>query len=307
MRQSVRDLVQAPASPWLGGLRLWLFGAGLCGGALLFWCTTPSLLGLVALLLAGVSYALLLITTHDAVHGTLLGRPRLEFALACLISWPMAWPFATYAALHRLHHHWNGRDPRDPERVDPLGAELDRAGALRRWHQRHPFWARALLLGGLGLIADTAWKGWQLRRCDRRLPARLRLDLAGVLAVHSTMLAIALAAGVLWRYLLFWLVLERSIGAIVQTRGLIEHHGLWRSNPGSLLTQLYASATVRSPAWLNVALGGLPHHAAHHAFPSIPFQRLPLATARIAAVLEAHQQPGLPELPSYRAGLRGLL
>lgn len=307
LRQAVRDLAQAPASLRLGGLRLLLFGGGLIAAALLYWRTPSAAVAAAALLLAGVSYALVLIATHDAVHGTLLGRPRLEFALACLISWPMAWPFATYASLHRLHHRWNGADRRDPERVDPLGAEISRAGALRRWHQRHPLWARALLLGGLGLIADTAWKGWRLRRCDRRLPTRLQLDLVGVLTVHSALLAVALAAGVLWRYLLFWLVLERTIGAIVQTRGLIEHHGLWRSTPSSLLTQLYASATVTAPGWLNLALGGLPHHAAHHAFPSIPFQRLPEATGRIAAVLADHRLPPLPRLPGYGAGVRRLI
>ena len=303
----MRDLVRAPAAAGLGGGRLVLFGGGLILGALLFWSTAQPLLAAAALLLAGVSYALLLITTHDAVHGTLLGRPRLEFALACLISWPMAWPFATYASLHRLHHRWNGRDRRDPERVEPLGSECRRAGALRRWHQCHPFWGRVLLLGGLGLIADTAHKGWQLRHSDGWLPARLLLDGVGVLAVHAAMLTLALAAGVVGRYLLFWLVLERTIGAIVQTRGLIEHHGLWRTGPSGLLTQLYASATVTAPGWLNIALGGLPHHAAHHAFPSIPFQRLPLATERISEVLASHQQPPLPRLAGYRAAVRELL
>ena len=67
----------------------------------------------------GVAYALLLIATHEMLHGTLFGWGRLEYALACLLSWPMAWPFATYARLHHLHHRWNGLDSRDPERTDP--------------------------------------------------------------------------------------------------------------------------------------------------------------------------------------------
>jgi fatty acid desaturase len=51
-------------------------------------------------------------------------------------------------------------------------------------------------------------------------------------------------------------------------------------------------------------MGGLPHHGAHHAFPSIPSSRLPQATARIALVLAAHQLPELPQAGSYWAGLR---
>lgn len=305
LRAAVRDLVQAPVAPWWGALRLLLFGTGLIGGSWLFWTLSQPLLAVLALLLAGVAYALLLITTHDAVHGTLLGWPRLEFALACLISWPMAWPFATYACLHRLHHRWNGRDPRDPERVQPLAAELAGPG-LWRWHHRHPLWGRALLLGGIGLIGETVWRGWRLRAVDARLRRRLLLDLAGALTLHAAMLTVALLVGRPLRYLLFWLVLERIIGAIVQTRGLIEHHGLWCPSSGHLLTQLRSSQSVRSPGWLNLCMGGLPHHAAHHAFPAIPFQRLPEASRRINAVLLRHQLEPLPQLASYVAGVRRL-
>lgn len=39
--------------------------------------------------------------------GTLLGWPLLEMVLACLISWPMAWPHATYARLHRSGWCWS--------------------------------------------------------------------------------------------------------------------------------------------------------------------------------------------------------
>lgn len=252
-------------------------------------------------------YTLLLIATHEAVHGTLLGWPRLEFALSCLISWPMAWPFATYASLHQLHHRWNGRDPRDPERVEPLGEEIVRAGPLRRWHQLHPFWLRALLLGGLGLIVDTVRRGILLRDCEPRLPGRLRLDLLGVLTVQSGLLGVAFAHGVLLHHLLLWLVLERFIGALMQTRGLIEHHGLWTPSTGHLLTQLRSSRSVGAGTWLNLCLGGLPHHATHHAFPAIPCQRLPQATARIAVVLECHGLEPLPRCRHYGEAIHRLL
>ena len=57
--------------------------------------------------MAGVAYALLLIATNEMVHGTLLGWPLLEMVLACLISWPMAWPHATYARLQRSGWCWS--------------------------------------------------------------------------------------------------------------------------------------------------------------------------------------------------------
>ncbi len=305
LREAVADLTTV--APLLGLLRIATFGGLLIGGTWRFWSTESPLASMGFLTVAGIAYALLLISTHEAVHGTLLGRPRLEFAFSCLISWPMAWPFATYASLHRLHHRWNGCDGRDPERVDPLAEEIQQAGPLRRWHQRHPFWLRALLLGGVGLIVDTAHKGVVLRSCDPRLPARLRLDLAGVLVVHLAMLGLAIAHGVLLRYLLFWLVVERLIGVIIQTRGLIEHHGLWTPSASHRLTQLRSSRSVGASIWLNACLGGLPHHAAHHAFPAIPFQRLPEASARLSAVLERHGLEPLPRFRHYGEGILQLL
>ena len=127
------------------------------------------------------------------------------------------------------------------------------------------------------------------------------------MALHTAMLLIALTQGELWRYLLFWLLLERVIGAIVQFRGLVEHHLLWRSREAQLLTQLYATRNITAGSWLNALMGGLPHHGAHHAFPAIPSERLPLATRRIALVLERHGAPPLPTLPSYGEALRMLI
>ncbi len=288
-------------------LRLLLLAAVLLAGTWGFWILPPGPGGLVVLLLAGPSYALLLIATHEMVHGTLLGLPRLEFVLGCLLSWPMAWPFATYSRLHQLHHYWNGSDPRDPERTEALPDEQEHSTGVRGWLQRHPLAWRTFVLGGLGLIADTVWKGWILRHCDPALGPARRLDGLGVLLVHTALLSLALHRGLLGRYLLFWLILERVIGAVVQCRGLIEHHGLWHRERSHVLTQLYATRNVTARAWLNALMGGLPHHSAHHAFPWIPSQRLPEASYRIAAVLHRHGCPPLPRVSSYPAALQQLL
>jgi fatty acid desaturase len=273
------------------GLSL-LLTAGVAG----YWLLPVGLAGLLVLLLAGVAYALLLIATHEMVHGTFLGWRSLEQGLACLLSWPMAWPYATYARLHRLHHRWNGADPRDPERTQP---------------QPHPFASRCLLQGGVGLILETAAHGWRLRTVDPQLDGARRLDGAGVIVLHSLLLALAVQQGVLGRYLLFWLVLERVIGAIVQYRGLVEHHGLWQraeSRPSEAplpqrLRQLATSRDVRSGPWLNALMGGLPHHSTHHAFPALASARLPEATERIHGVLRRQGWPLPSRLEGYGSAL----
>lgn len=280
-------------------VRLLVLSGVLVGGAWMFFSLPLGVISLMVLVMAGIAYALLLISTHEMVHGTLLGLPDLEGALACVFSWPMAWPQATYARLHHLHHRWNGRDPRDPERTDVLPHDREHARPWRRWMQRHLLLWRIAVLGGVGLIADTALKGWQLTEVDPALARSRWLDGTGVAVVHGLMFSLAITHGVLWRYLLFWLVLERVIGAIVQFRGLVEHHGLWHSESSHLLTQVYSSRNVMVPSWLNALLGGLPHHSAHHAFPWIPSNRLPQATARLSAVLKRHHAPEIPTLNSY--------
>jgi fatty acid desaturase len=305
LRRAVAGLERLDARP--SQLRLLGLAALLLLASLGYWSRADLAPAILAALWAGLAYALLLISTHEMVHGTCLGRPRLEFALGCLLSWPMAWPFASYASLHRLHHRWNGSDRRDPERVQPLPSEWRRASPLQRWCLRHPLPLRALLLGGIGLILETLGHGWRLRHQDPRLSARLRLDLLAILTLHSLLLTFACHQGLLGRYLLFWLLLERVIGAIVQCRGLIEHHGLWHRRDSHLLTQLYGSRSVSSSGLLNVLMGGLPHHAAHHAFPWIPAGQLPLASQRIEAVLARHGLPPLPRARGYGAAAAALL
>lgn len=308
----VRDLCavvkELTAAPTIGEraratLRLTALSALLLGGAGLYWRLPLGGAAIGAVLIAGVAYGLLLIATHEMVHGTLFGYRALEQWLACLLSWPMAWPYLTYARLHHLHHRWNGCDPRDPERTTLLPRERLAAGPMRRLVQRHLLGWRIGVLGGIGLIVDTARKGFCLQRQGQALVHARFIDGAGVTVVQAAMLVIALTQGQLGRFLLFWLLLERVIGAIVQFRGMVEHHLLWRSSETPLLTQLYATRTINAGRWLNALMGGLPHHCAHHAFPTIPSERLPLATRRISMVLERHGAPPLPILPSYREAL----
>ena len=93
-----------------------------------------------------------------------LGMQHL-LAASSLGPWPG--PYLTYAGLHHLHHRWNGCDPRDPERTTPLLAESLSMGPLRCLMRRHLLWWRVDVLGGVGLIGDTARKGFWLQRLDQ--------------------------------------------------------------------------------------------------------------------------------------------
>ncbi|MBW0180622.1 MAG: fatty acid desaturase [Vulcanococcus sp.] len=289
LHAAVVDLHARPIPPAWG--RLLVLLALLAAGGVGFWQLQAWPPRLAAALLVALAETLLLIATHEACHGTLLGRPRLELALAALISWPMAWPLFTYRLLHRLHHRWNGRDQRDPERIH---------------HQQSGCWRRLVLAGGAGLILRTLQEALRLQAQHPALRRALLLDGIGIVLVQALILLLVIQHGQLLAYALSWLVVERVAGALLQLRGAIEHWQLWQPQPHPLLSQLYGSRTVAVPNWLNGWLGGLPHHSAHHAFPAIATARLPQATARFQAVLQTHGYPPLPCCQGYGEALKQL-
>lgn len=210
-----------------------------------------------------------------------------------LLAYPVLWPYGTYTQLHPLHHAWNGVDLRDPERVQWTAAEYDQASAWQRWYVRHQWWVDIGLLGGIGLIAKTLWQGWHLGHTRPNVQRALWLDLVGIVAIQGGLAIATLHLHRFWDYLLFWFILERIIGLIQQTRDHLEHYGLWQPQATPMLTQLYASRNIQTPDWLNWLLGGLPHHAVHHAFPHLPFYALPEATQRLQPRLQQAQHPPL--------------
>ena len=287
LHAAVADLRSTSSGPAIR--RLLLLLSLLALGGVVFWSVEWLPLRVAAAVLVALAETLLLIATHEACHGTLLGRRRLELVLAALISWPMAWPFCTYRLLHGLHHRWNGSDLRDPERVH---------------RQQSGQWRWLLLAGGAGLILRTVQEALVLQAQHPGLRRALLADALGVVVVQGLLLTLALQHGQLLAYALCWLLVERLAGALLQLRGAIEHWQLWRPQSHPLLTQLYSSRTVDVPAWVNELLGGLPHHSVHHAFPALSTAALPAATERVESVLRAHGYSSLPRCQDYGQALK---
>lgn len=285
IEQAVRPLF--PVNRPLGWLRLFVL-------------VVPALLWLVT---GTLFYAFAMISTHDISHGTLLDQGDVEQLVGCALSWPTFWPYLTYRNLHMLHHRMNGMDLRDPERREPTAEEASRASRLRQLHFRHPFWLSVLGMGGIQLIVSMFWFGWRLRESHSRLVNGLRSDLIGILLVQTALFAWAISQGHLLRLIVALIVVERVVGGVMQARGMIEHHSLWRRDTTYELTQLYTSRNIAAGPVVNFLMGGLPHHSLHHAYPSIPYDKLPMATAIAEAELTRHGKPQLPKVRSYAEGL----
>lgn len=79
--------------------------------------------------------------------------------------------------------------------------------------------------------------------------------------------------------------------AYATLRDRLEHYGRWGQVGSYQLTQLYACRNLDTYPVVGWLMGGLNYHAVHHAFPDIPFNRLPAAFDLIQAVLQRHNLP----------------
>jgi fatty acid desaturase len=305
LREAVRDC--AVVSPWRGVAQVAVVSA-LCLGCVAIAWRFPigwAFVGWSAI--AAIFYTFWLTPTHEAIHHTLTGWVWFDEAISRVIAWPILWASGTYSELHKLHHSWNGRNLEDPERTEWTQAEYDRANPLMRWYVRHQ-WAIDVFGGGaISLVLKTfragIYHGWFAAKTRSRLRWQLAGDVTGMVMIHTTILLWVISQGRLGQYALFWLIVERVVGVIMQCREHVEHYGLWNAAPdhcsSQIVTQLYTTRNLQTTPLVNWLMAGLPYHAVHHAFPEIPSNRLPIALERINAVLRDHGQAPLIRDPGY--------
>ncbi len=295
LQATIRPYTQLNARRgWVRLLSLWGLTWGLWWAA---WLTGNFGLFLGLSTLGGIAYGFLFVCTHEMAHNCLTGSPRLEAPIARLISWPLLWPYGTYCLVHRFHHAWNGCDLRDPERIQWTQGEYAAAPTWRKWYIRHQWVFNIWVGGGFGLIFNAFWRGWRCRESVPPLRSALTRQIfqdgLGSLVIHTVGFVGALSQGRGWDYVIFWLILERVVGVMMQSRAHLEHYGRWYPQDHAALTQLYSCRNLAVPSWVNWLMGGLPYHSLHHAYPQIPFDQLPAAFAAVQTVLAQHKAPPL--------------
>lgn len=292
LREAVADLREVNA--WAGLLRFMSLGSATIALTVLTWQVGQGgeslglfILGAIA---TSIAYSFWLICNHDAAHRTLTGWHWFDEVMPGLISWPMLLPIRTYSQIHSLHHGWNGIDLRDPERVQWTAAEYCAAPLWQHWYVRYQWVIDIFIFGSFGLIFKTLLRSLTLQKYLPELRKQMIVDAVGIVCLQGSLFALLLFYDAnLWAYVLFWVVLERGIGIIMQTRDHLEHYGLWQQTGGYQLTQLYSSRNVKTFPWVNWLMGGLPYHSVHHAFPDIASNNLPEAFYRIQAVLQRNR------------------
>ncbi len=209
----------------------------------------------------GVLLAFLFCLQHEAVHRTPFRSPWLNRAAAWGAGLAVGVPPVWFRHFHMAHHRYTQDPARDPELARPL----QRSKPGLAWHiAGGPYWTgqiRTLLVNAAG------------RNRDDFIPPRARAPVAReallflVLYAAAALLSVRLGStALLWLWLLPMLVGQPVLRLFL----LAEHTGC-----PHVPDMLRNTRTTFTGAWLRFIAWNMPYHAEHHAFPAVPFHKLP--------------------------------
>jgi fatty acid desaturase len=253
-RDRLTDKSDLPGLPLLG---LHLGGILLLGvliaGRVPFW---P-----LVMIPQGILIAFLFTLLHETIHQTAFRSAWLNEAVARAASFMLALPADWFRYFHFAHHRYTQEPGKDPELAFPKPVTL--------WqYVRHvsglPVWwghVKTLAVNAMGRNRDdfVPPKG----RNKVRIEARL------MLAVYAALFALSLY----FRspVLIFVWIIPALLGQPFLRLYLLAEHGRcpYVANMLENSRTTLTNSLVRRLAW------NMPYHAEHHAYPGVPFHRLP--------------------------------
>ncbi|HVO03074.1 MAG TPA: fatty acid desaturase, partial [Candidatus Cybelea sp.] len=245
---------------------LLLTGAGIWAARGTFWIWP-------AMWAHGVVLVFLFTPLHESIHRTAFRSRALNETVALVIGFLILLPREYFRAFHFAHHRFTQDPTRDPE----LAAPKPRSVAGWLWQASGlPYWiaeVRLIANHARGRAREPFYK--DERQC-RSVIAEARL----ALAIYAAVLVISLATGST-AALLYW-VIPALLGQPALRLYLMAEHALCPFTDDMLVNTrtTYTNAALRFLAW------NMPYHAEHHAFPAVPFHRLPEVNRTIAPRLK---------------------
>jgi fatty acid desaturase len=270
-----------------GVLRLIGHLAAVIVTAVVLWSLRETWWQLPLTLMLGALMAFLFNAEHEAAHQTAFRSRWLNTATGQLAGFIVMLPYHYYRAFHWDHHRYTQDPKRDPELAVAL--PTSKSGLL--WVMTGlPSWrvrAHLLFAHAAGGRVSVPWVPSQQHRL---IIGEARCYLTGYL------LALAISAALhSWAALYLWVLPVMAGQFLLRPFLLAEHTGCAFSSDMLANTRTtYTNRLVRFFAW------NMPYHTAHHAYPAVPFHKLP----ELNRLLEQHLKE---TAPSYRAATRMVL
>ena len=222
---------------------------------------------LAAMLVYAITLTFLFTLEHETTHESAFADRRLNRLIAAVTGLLVVVPARWFRYFHFAHHRHTQDVARDPELATPKPANWP---AYLFYLTALPYWAsmiRTLARLGLGRIDGDYVPA--ARRPSIVREARLHL------ALYAAVAMVSFATGNLIAVKL-WLI-PLIIGQPLLRAYLLAEHGACPRVADMLKNSrtTFAGRAVCFMAW------NMPYHTAHHAFPTVPFHRLPELTQMI--------------------------
>jgi len=212
---------------------------------------------LLAVVLMGRSFALLLILSHETAHRLMFRRHRVNDLVGrWLLAAPGFVPFDAYRRSHMAHHR------------DELGPEEPDAGLYAGYPISRASLRRKLTRDAVGI---SGWKNLRplLHSVTR---SSSRPAVVPIVVVQLALLAGFAAAGWPQLYLLLWLLPWLTSWRVInRLRAIAEHGGMVRS-PDKRCTTHHVRQRALARFWMVPYRTGW--HLAHHVDPGVPWRNL---------------------------------
>ena len=234
------------------------FGAIAIVGSLILWGVPfwPLLLPI-----QGILIIFLFTLEHEATHKTPFRTEWINEWVGRVCGFLIVLPFTWFRYFHLAHHRHTNIPDKDPELL--VGAKPETWPAFV-WHVTGiPYWQsmiRKMVSNALG------------RNSDDYIPssaaARVRTEARWMIASYAALLAVAVAGGVglVWSW-----ILPLIIGQPFLRIYLLAEHGRCPTvaNMFENTRTTFTNRMVRFLTW------NMPYHIEHHAYPNVPFHKLP--------------------------------
>ena len=242
-------------------------------------------------LIHGVLINFLYAGQHELSHWTVFRTRWLNEWLGRVLGFVLLYPRDFDQIQHTAHH----RHTQDWERDGELGRAPYTFASYALWLLGPTYWytrVRRILRFAAGRVEEPYLP--EARRPGLVREARLHLLGYGVIAAASV------AAGS-WAAVTFWLAPMLATKAAHQLQNTIEHLGL--PHAPNVLENTRSTRTNPLMRWL---CWNMQYHTAHHAFPGVPFHRLPELHAALFTRRGA-EPPTMTYLGFQRAALQAFV
>ncbi len=229
--------------------------------ALMFYVGMGLPLWWAALLPLGIALVFLFTLQHECSHQTPFKSRLLNEAVGHICAVILVQPFLWFRAFHMAHHRHTNDPENDPELQ---GAAKPETWAAFAWHLcTLGYW-----VGKLRILRNNAGGKFDATHIAPRAHSRLKTEARLLIVFYATIALVTLFISpiLIW----IWLV-PVALGFPVLRLYLLAEHG----RCPTVANMFDNTRTTLSNRMVNLLAWNMPYHAEHHAYPNVPFHKLP--------------------------------